>query len=211
MLLARGATPNVVVVPNGVEVRTVRESERETFREAHRMQGCEYVVAGVGRIDVRQKAQDFAVQVIARFRHELAGCRFVFIGGGPDELQLEAMIADVDLTQVAKVLPWSDNQGEIYAGIDMLLIPSRFEGVPLVMLEAMSCGLPVVASNVDGMAEVLPEAWLFASGNSRAMIDALLRVKNSDYAALAESNKDLVLREFSITRFCMKFSEAVFA
>jgi len=92
-----------------------------------------------------------------------------------------------------------------------LLIPSRFEGVPLVMLEAMSCGLPVVASNVDGMAEVLPEAWLFASGNSRAMIDALLRVKNSDYAALAESNKDLVLREFSITRFCMKFSEAVFA
>jgi len=121
------------------------------------------------------------------------------------------MIANSNLTGRVQVLPWSDNPAEIYAGIDMLWIPSRFEGVPLVMLEAMSCGLPVVASDVDGMAELLPEGWLYPSGNLRAMIDTILRVKNSDYAALAESNKDIVLREFSITRFRMKFSEAVFA
>jgi len=211
MLLARGATPDVVVVPNGVQVKAIRESEREGFREAHRIHGCEYVVAVVGRIDFRQKAQDFAVQAIARFRHELADCRFLFIGSGPDEHQLRTMIANSDLAERVQVLPWSDNPAEIYAGIDMLLIPSKFEGFPLVMLEAMSCGFPVVASNVDGMAELLPEGWLFPTGNSRAMMDTLLRVKNSDYAALAESNKDLVLREFSVTGFCMKFSEAVFA
>jgi|SRR5882762_9626681 len=211
MLLARGTTSNVVVVPNGVEVRTIREPERERFRGAHGIQGCEYVVAVVGRIDFRQKAQDFAVQAIARYRRELANCRFLFIGGGPDEGQLRTMIANSDLAGRVQVLPWSDDPAEIYAGIDMLLIPSRFEGVPLVMLEAMSCGLPVVASDVDGMAELLPEGWLFPSGNSRAMMDTLLCVKNSDYAALAESNKDLVLREFSVTGFCMKFSEAVFA
>jgi glycosyltransferase involved in cell wall biosynthesis len=211
MLLASGATPNVLVVPNGVEVRVIREPERERFREAHGIQRHDYAVAVVGRIDFRQKAQDFAVQAIARFRGELADCRFLFIGGGPDERQLRTMIANSDLTGRVQVLPWSDNPAEIFGGIDMLLIPSRFEGVPLVMLEAMSCRLPVVASDVDGMAELLPEAWLFPSGNSRAMIDTLLRVKNSDYAALAESNRDLVLREFSVTRFCMRFSEAVFA
>jgi len=209
MLLARGATPDVVVVPNGVEVRTIREPERETFRGAHGIQRHDYVVAVVGRIDFRQKAQDFAVQAIARFRRELANCRFLFIGGGPDERQLRTMIANSDLTGRVQVLPWSEDPAEIYAGIDMLLIPSRFEGVPLVMLEAMSCGLPVVASNVDGMAELLPEGWLFPRGNSRAMMDTLLCVKNSDYAALAESNRDLVSREFSVARFCTKFSEAV--
>jgi glycosyltransferase involved in cell wall biosynthesis len=211
MLLASGATPNVFVVPNGVEVRAIREPERERFREAHGIQRHDYAVAVVGRIDFRQKAQDFAVQAMARFRGELADCRFLFIGGGPDERQLRTMIANSDLTARVQVLPWSDNPAEIFGGIDMLLIPSRFEGVPLVMLEAMSCGLPVVGSDVDGMAELLPEAWLFPSGNSRAMIDTLLRVKNSDYAALAELNRDLVLREFSVTRFCMRFSEAVFA
>jgi glycosyltransferase involved in cell wall biosynthesis len=211
MLLARGATPNVVVVPNGVEVRATREPERERFRTAHGIRREDYVVAVVGRIDFRQKGQDFAVEAIARFQRELANCRFLFIGGGPDERQLRAMIASSDLTQRVRVLPWSDDPAEVYSGIDVLLIPSKFEGVPLVMLEAMSCGLPVVASNVDGMVELLPEAWLFPSGNSRAMIDTLLRVKNTEYAALVESNKNRVIKEFSLTGFCVKFSEAVFA
>jgi glycosyltransferase involved in cell wall biosynthesis len=79
------------------------------------------------------------------------------------------------------------------------------------MLEAMSCGLPVVASNIDGMAELLPRAWLFAPGNSRAMTETILQVKNSDHAALAHSHQEFIRNEFSIERFGTKFTEAVLA
>jgi Glycosyltransferase len=211
MLLARGVICDVAVVPNGVATRTIRKSERERFRATHGIGTDEYVIAVLGRIEFRQKAQDLAVQTIASFRRELFDCRFLFVGSGPDEQQLRKMIANLDLARIAHVLPWSDDPAEVYAGIDMLLIPSRFEGVPLVMLEAMSCGLPVVASNVDGMAELLPRAWLFARGNSRAMTDTILQVKNSDNAALAQSNKEFIRSEFSIARFGAKFSEAVLA
>jgi len=64
----------------------------------------------------------------------------------------------------------------------MLLIPSKFEGVPLTMLEAMARELPVIASNVDGMAEILPQSWLFPYGDCAALVDTLRRVRNSDNA-----------------------------
>jgi len=211
MLLARGVTCDVAVVPNGVAVRTLRHSERERFRATHAIGNDEYVIAVLGRIEFRQKAQDLAVQTIASFRRELFDCQFLFVGNGPDELQLKKMIANLHLAQIARVLPWSDDPAEVYAGIDMLLIPSRFEGVPLVMLEAMSCGLPVVASNIDGMAELLPRAWLFAPGSSRAMTETILQVKNSDHAALAHSHQEFIRNEFSIARFGTKFTEAVLA
>ena len=211
MLLARGATCDVAVVPNGVSVRTIRHSERERFRAAHAIGKDEYVIAVLGRIEFRQKAQDLAIQTIASFRRELSDCRFLFVGNGPDERQLNKMIANLGLARNALLLPWCDDPVEVYAGIDLLLIPSRFEGVPLVMLEAMSCGLPVVASNTDGMAELLPRAWLFAPGNSRAMTETILQVKNSDNAALAHSHQEFIRNEFSIAQFGAKFSEAVLA
>jgi len=211
MLRARGVVCDVAVVPNGVAVRAIRPSERQTFRVAHGIGNDEYVVAVFGRIAFRQKAQDFAVETIATFRRELLGCRFLFIGSGPDEQQLKTKISSLDLARRAQVLPWNDDPAEVYAGIDMLLIPSRFEGVPLVMLEAMSCGLPIVASNVDGMAELLPSEWLFACGNPKAMADTILQVRNGDNASLAQSNKEFVLSECSIARFGNRFSEAVLA
>lgn len=211
MLLARGVTCDVAVVPNGVAVRTIRQWERERFRAAHAIGNDEYVIAILGRIEFRQKAQDLAIQTIASFRRELFECRFLFVGNGPDEQQLKKMIATLDLTRNAHILPWSDDPAEVYAGIDMLLIPSRFEGVPLVMLEAMSCGLPVVASDIDGMADLLPRAWLFAAGNSRAMTETILQVKNSDNHALAHSHQEFIRNQFSIARFGTKFSEAVLA
>jgi len=210
MLLERGASSNIVVVPNGIEARAIRVSDRQRFRETHGIERDDYVVAVVGRIDFRQKGQDFALQAISRFQRELRDYRFLFIGGGPDEHKLRTFITSLNLEQKVQVLLWNQEPAEIYAGIDMLLIPSRFEGVPLVMLEAMSCGLPVVASNVDGMAELLPPTWLFPYGNCRALIDTLLHVRNSDNSSLLELHQNRIVNEFSTENFCLKLNQAVF-
>jgi len=66
MLLARGTTPDVVVVPNGVEMTAIQGSDRQRFREAHGIGRDDYVVGVVGRIEFRQKGQDFAVRAVAR-------------------------------------------------------------------------------------------------------------------------------------------------
>jgi glycosyltransferase involved in cell wall biosynthesis len=209
MLRARGVTSEIAVVPNGIERITLQERDRKRFREAHGIRRSEYVVAVIGRIDFRQKCQDFALQATARFRQELRNWKFLFIGDGPDAGRLKKMIGDLKLDEFAVVLPWSPNPAEFYAGIDMLLIPSRFEGVPLVMLEAMSCRLPIVASDVDGMAESLPKSWLFPYGNSEAMIEKLVGVRAGDASAFLEENCRQVVSENTFAKFGPRFANAL--
>jgi glycosyltransferase involved in cell wall biosynthesis len=209
MLLSRGATRDIVVVPNGLEVRAVGAADRQKFRESHGIGNDDYVVAVVGRINFSQKAQDFAIQAIARFRGELRGCKFLFVGSGPDEVKLGTMIESLGLNQEVQVLPWTPDPAEIYAGIDMLLIPSKLEGVPLVMQEAMSCKLPVVASNVDGMAETLPESWLFPYGDCRALVSTLLHVKSTDNSHVLDLHRKRIINDFTISEFGARFKDAI--
>jgi glycosyltransferase involved in cell wall biosynthesis len=209
MLVARGAKADIAVVPNGIEPITIQESDRKRFREEHGIMERDYVVAVVGRIDFRQKCQDFALQSIAQFRRELRDWKFLFIGSGPDEEKLKRIIVDLDLGQQAMLLPWSPSRAQFYAGIDILLIPSRFEGVPLVMGEAMSCGLRIVASDVDAMTENLPKSWLFPYGNSKAMVDTLIRVRSDDVSALLESNRRRVTEENNVVKFGCRFANAI--
>lgn len=209
MLQERGVTSEIAVVPNGIEPIIIQEPDRKKFRESHGIKESEYVLAVVGRINFRQKCQDFALQSVARFRRVLKNWKLLFIGDGVDTAKLKKMIANLGLEEVAVVLPWSATPAQFYAGIDMLLIPSRFEGVPLVMLEAMSCGLPVVASNVDGMAENLPKSWLFPYGDAHAMVDKLIGVRAEDVSALLEENRERVVSENTFAKFGLRFANAM--
>jgi glycosyltransferase involved in cell wall biosynthesis len=209
MLLARGAKADITVVPNGVERINIQKSDRTGFREAHGIRESEYAVAVIGRIEFRQKRQDFALQAVAHCRQQLKDWKFLFIGDGPDEENLRKMIADFGLEELALVLPWSPARAHFYAGIDMLLIPSRFEGVPLVMLEAMSCGLRIVASDIDGMADNLPKSWLFPYEDSKAMINTLIRVRADNVSVLLEENRKQVASENTFTEFGFRFANAV--
>jgi glycosyltransferase involved in cell wall biosynthesis len=207
MLRARGARSQIAVVPNGIEPITVGYSDRQEFRAGHGIEPNQFVVAVVGRIEFRQKRQDFALRCFARLAEKVRDWKLLFVGSGPDERKLRGMIGD-RTSDFAEVLPWSANPASIYAGIDLLLIPSRFEGVPLVMLEAMSCGLPIVASDVDGMAESLPKSWLFPADDANALIDTLAAIRQQDVAAQLEANRKKVAAENSFADFGPRFAQA---
>jgi glycosyltransferase involved in cell wall biosynthesis len=208
MLLEHGAR-HVVVVPNGIEVKTLARSDREQFREEQGFGEEKWVVGTIGRIDFRQKGQDFAFEAIRRLRGRLEDYRFVFVGEGPDEEKLKRMILKADLSEFIRVLPWRSNTCKIYAGIDMLMIPSKFEGVPLVMLEAMSYRLPIIATNVDAMAALLPHNWLFPFGDHQALIERLVQVRNDNNSELLALHQNKIAEQFNYERFCSNMIAAV--
>jgi glycosyltransferase involved in cell wall biosynthesis len=209
MLQARGLTQNIAVVPNGITLHPIGEGDRQRFRSAHWIEANDYLIAVIGRIQFKQKGQDFALQTIASYRSELAKYKFMFIGDGPDGDALREMVADNKLTDMVKILPWTPNPTEVYAGIDMLMIPSRFEGVPLVMLEAMGHGLPIVATNVDGMLDLLPRDWLFSFGDGRGLIETVLRLRSRDISEVLESHRNRICHEFTMTNFGRRFKAAI--
>ncbi|NEY36651.1 glycosyltransferase [Streptomyces sp. PRKS01-65] len=110
------------------------------------------LVVCVGRL-CRQKGQDVLLAAWDRIAERVPDARLVLVGDGPDGARLRALApASVRFTgAVADALPW-------YRAADVVVLPSRWEGMALAPLEAMACGRPVVLSDVDGAREVLPPA-----------------------------------------------------
>ena len=101
-----------------------------------------------------------------------------------------------------------DNPERIYSAIDCLLIPSRYEGVPLVMLEALASGVPVVGSCCDGMKDLLPGDWLFESGSIADMSETFSRAASAGFKGL-DTVRERVLTENDLSNFKNQFVEAV--
>jgi glycosyltransferase involved in cell wall biosynthesis len=112
------------------------------------------VVVCVGRL-CRQKGQDILLRAWPDVLRALPGARLVLVGDGPDREALRHLAPpSVEFAgAAADVVPW-------YRAADLVVLPSRWEGMALAPLEAMSCGTPVVVGDVDGAGESLPPALI---------------------------------------------------
>lgn len=149
-------------------------------------------LALIGRIEFQQKRHDFFMRHLAAFRKELPPLIVHIIGDGPDRNNLEKLVRDLGLQDIVRFEGWADDMSAWYEKLDMVLLPSRFEGVPVVMLEAMHWKIPVVGSKCDGMAEMLPEEWLFPVNDGRKMILCLKDILENDQIKFLVRNQQVV-------------------
>ena len=163
----------------------------------------------IGRILFKHKGQDVFIQALTAARSEIGQYKAFIVGDGPDKQSLVSTVNAAGLGGAVHFLPWSDDLSMLYCALDVVVIPSRFEGVPLVMLEAMHYELPVVASSVDGMSEFLPRDWLCVPGDGMALGHVLAHVRNSDVSSPVQRNKELVGQVFTIDRFAREICDAV--
>ncbi|MEU5955779.1 glycosyltransferase [Streptomyces sp. NPDC047525] len=140
------------VIPNGVDVEHFRPMAAQAARAGLGL--CEQapLVVCVGRL-CRQKGQDVLLRAWAAVTERMPLARLVLVGDGPDGPGLrEQAPASVRFAgAVEDATPW-------YQAADLVVLPSRWEGMALVPLEAMACARPVVVTDVDGARESLPPA-----------------------------------------------------
>lgn len=137
----------VAYVANGIEIPTLRDSKPKPRRPV-----C---VGFVGRL-VPVKRVDIFLRAAAILNERAPGI-FVFkiFGDGPEESALRALAAELNLLGNVAFEGFVLNIAETIAALDMLLLTSDSEGLPMVILEAMALGVPVVASAVGEIPEVL--------------------------------------------------------
>lgn len=111
------------------------------------------LIVWAGRIDPVKNLETF-VNVIARLKQRRP-VRGLIIGQGPDRRRIQRLIDQNNLTDVILMPGWSESVAGWLKSADVLLFPSRTEGSPNVVLEAMACRCPVVASDIPPIAELI--------------------------------------------------------
>jgi O-antigen/teichoic acid export membrane protein/glycosyltransferase involved in cell wall biosynthesis len=144
-----------------------------------------------GRLDHHQKGLDLLLEHLKLNLQLAADFVIHFAGEGPfREVLLYAKQHHPGLSGLIEVEPWASPL-DVYPRFDVLLITSRFEGVPLVMLEAMACGLPVVASDLAGTRAYLHSSCLFPVGRIDKGFEAMAKLRHSRTRAQRLARRNL--------------------
>jgi len=153
------------VLYHGVDVGGIQERSRTASREwRRRLQTNEndIVVGGAGMIDYIKGVDHFvrAVDSVRRTVAEKPNVRFVWAGGRDlDHNQywvgVKNLVAERELEDTIEFIEYLDDTASFLAALDVVVVPSRAESLPLIVLEALALGRPVVAYPVGGVPEVL--------------------------------------------------------
>ncbi|MEP6811355.1 MAG: glycosyltransferase family 4 protein [Actinomycetota bacterium] len=141
------------VVPNGVDATRFTPGDRTAARAALEL-GTGPIIVAVGRFN-REKGMHTAVRALAQLPKP---ARLVLVGEGEEQSRLEALAASLGvLDRVVFAGPQpADVVARYLAAADAFVFPTeRDEGAPMVLVEAMACGVPVVATAIDQIAEVV--------------------------------------------------------
>ena len=110
----------------------------------------------VGRMRLAHKAQDVILRAFHILHRKYADLSLVFVGDGPDRERIMSQIDSLGLNNATILTGWQDNVAVFMARADVFVLASRYEGWPNVLMEAMACGCPVVATDCDtGPREIL--------------------------------------------------------
>ncbi len=208
LLKQQGATAPIDIVYNGVDTQRFQSGEAKTACDELGLPFEKVRVGVIGRIEFRQKQQHLLVQALAADPALAESCHLVFAGDGPDSAALQELIRQQKLS--GTVLPWCD-PARLYQALDALVIPSRYEGLPLVMLEALASGTAVLGSDRDGMKDLLPKEWRFEPNNPAALSAALSRFIANGRPAPDSGLIKRVRETMSLDSFNRSFSKAVLA
>lgn len=146
-----------LTIHNGIEPQAPPGAVREEVRKAWRTPPDALVVGMVARLDERRKGADIFLEAVARARTRCPELYYVVVGDGALRPALEAQAARLGLAAHGRFVGARTDVADQLRGLDIFVLPSRYEGLPYTLLEALRAGLPSVAARVGGVDDVLAE------------------------------------------------------
>ena len=132
-----------------------------TLKPGKRADGQQKKFLAVGRFSPKHKGFDLLIQAFALFAQKNQDWKLDIVGDGPEKEQLEHLIVKNDLTERIKMHPFTNDIQSYYSPSSIYVLSSRWEGMPLVLVEAMSHGLPIVTSDLPVCKEILGDFGIY--------------------------------------------------
>jgi glycosyltransferase involved in cell wall biosynthesis len=162
-----------------------------------------FIIIAVGRL-VALKCFDTLIKAAAEIvDRDFKNFLVLIAGEGEEKSRLIELVNDLKVENHVKLLGMRHDVLELITASDIFVIPSRFEGLSIAMIEAMACGLPVIASDAPGLREhVMNEenGLLFPVADYRELAEQILRLANDEdlRVRLSKGAKDTFNREYDM-------------
>ena len=195
------APSRAVVIPNGIDPgRYARPAGGAALRAELGIPATARVVGSVGLLN-DAKGHDLLVRAAAFLPGDV---HLLIVGHGEREPRLREIAATLGLTPRLHLAGWRDDLAAVHDALDVFALPSRWEGLPYALLEALAAGKPCVATDVNGSRDILrdepPAGLLVAREDPAALADGLARLLADPGLArrLAEAGRERVRAAFSV-------------
>lgn len=199
----------LVVIPNGIDTSKYPASSLPP--ESLGISPSRRLVTFVGRLEV-QKGVAWLLDASPQWLGQAADCDLLIVGKGPERPRLETIARGRGIADRVHFAGWRADIPQILASSVLVVLPSIWEGMPNVVLQAMATGLPVVSTDVEGVRELLgPDAasQTVVYGDSAALAARILAhlERPAEAAAVGSRNRLRAAGEFSVERMIAGYQD----
>jgi glycosyltransferase involved in cell wall biosynthesis len=167
----------------------------------------------VGRM-VPVKAHSILIDAFAQLSRKLPDAGLRIVGGGPLESALRKQTRKAGLDGRIRIENFNPRIADVLRELDIFVMSSTSEGLPLVILEAMAAGLPVVSTRIGGVPEVAPEgevSVLCTPGSASGLAEAMYQAATAcDLACMGKKAREIAIAKFSLDQMWRSY-QAVYA
>lgn len=193
------------VIPNGIDVDTITPTTYAEPVDRKRR------ILAVGRLD-EQKGFDWLIRLAAKLLSEKPDWELVIVGDGHLFPKLTSQIESERMSDSVRLVGWQSDLPSWFRSSEIYVLSSRWEGMPNALIEAMAHGLPVMATEVEGAAELLPDALAeqLITHDKTAEAEALLRRLMEAPAKrqqLGEGNRQQIEAHFSLRQMLTSYED----
>ncbi|WP_346920891.1 glycosyltransferase family 4 protein [Clostridium sp. UBA7339] len=168
------------------------------------------VIGFVGRLDEEKGLIPF-IKEFDKYKEKFIDTKIFIIGSGTQEEEIRSMVKKLELGEFFIFTGFEENVYDFFPIIDVFFLPSLYEGLPMVILEAMAFGIPVVAMDVGSISEVINShrGRLIKPGDYRSFMEELRNLKEDKQLRidLGKNGREFIKTNYNIKNYCKKIEK----
>ncbi len=203
---------SIEVIPNFVDTAVYDRSRYQSAALRQQLApGAELLLMHISNFRAVKRVTD-TIRILAAVREHGIGAQLVLIGDGPERTEAEHLCRTLGLCEAVHFIGKVLATAELLSAADIFLLPSQNESFGLAALEAMSCGVPVVASNVGGIPEVVSHGengYLAEPGDVDRMARYCIELASNrkKWHRFSQAARSAAVERFSIERIIPRYEE----
>lgn len=203
----------ISILSNAMDVEEIinfKSNKREWIAAEHNIPQDGKVIGFVGRLDEEKGLIPF-IKEFNNYKENFKDTKILIIGSGSQEEEIKSMVKKLELSEFFIFTGFEENVYDFFPIIDVFFLPSLYEGLPMVILEAMAFGIPIVAMDVGSISEVINShrGRLIKPGDYRSFMEELRNLKEDKQLRidLGKNGRGFIKTNYNIKNYCKKIEK----